>query len=121
MRFEIRIQLVEHHAGLHFSGPRVLVESDDLIQVLAVVDHERRTDRLAALRRAAAAREHRHALVHCDLQRNQRILLGPGHHHADRLDLVNRGIGRVTPARPGVEQHLALDFLAQARGERAVV
>ena len=40
-----------------------------------------------------------------------------GQHDADRLDLVDRGIGRVAAAAGGVEQHLAVDLLAQPRGK----
>ena len=40
---------------------RLAIERDHRGQVLAVVDDERRADRLAALRAAGAARQHRHA------------------------------------------------------------
>ena len=42
------------------------------------------------------------------------------HQHADRLDLVDRRVGRVAPARGRVEQHLAFDRAGKARRERPV-
>ncbi len=51
----------------------------------------------------------------CSAARTSSSVLG--HHHAHRLDLVVRGIRGVAPTAEGVEQHLALQRLAQALGE----
>ena len=81
------------------------------------VDDQRPADRLARLRGAAAARQQRHALLARDRQRRAHIVVGSRHHHAHRLDLVVRGVRGVAPAREAVEQHLALQRLAQAVGQ----
>jgi hypothetical protein len=44
----------------------------------------------------------------------------PRQHHADRLYLVDRGIGAVASAREGIEQHFAFQFAAQACRQRHV-
>ncbi len=43
-----------------------------------------------------------------------------GHHHAERLHLVDRGVGGIAAAVAGAEQHRALDLPPQPRGERRV-
>ena len=87
---------------------------------LRVIDDERGADGLPALRGAAAARQHRHALLDRDAERGERVFLGLRHHHADRLDLVDRRVGRIAPARGGVEQHLAPDLAPQAGREGGI-
>ena len=86
---------------------------DEPVQVFAVVDDQRAAHGLAGLRGAAAARQQRHALLAGDLGGDAHVLGCPRHHHADRLDLVDRGIGRIASTAEGVEQDLALDFPRQ--------
>ena len=90
---------------------------DDSVQVLGEVDHQRAADGLPRLRRAAPARKESYALLAGDLQRRAHVVLRARDHHADRLDLVHRGVGGVAAAREAVEQHLALDVAAQVLGE----
>ena len=120
VRREPAVEPVEHDAGLDRHRARLGVEVEDVIEVLAHVDDQRLAHRLAALRRARPARQHGHALLAGDLHGADDVLLAFRHHHADRLDLVDRGVGRVAPAAEGVEQHLALELAAEPRGERAV-
>ena len=47
-----------------------------------------------------------------------RRLFGARHDDADRLDLIDRRIGAVAPAREAIEQHFAVDLPAQLRLER---
>ena len=49
-----------------------------------------------------------------DRQRGGDVVDGLRHDHAERLDLVDRGVGGVTAAVGAVEQHLAADFAGQA-------
>ena len=59
---------VEHDARLDGHRQRVACRSrDDAVQVLAVIDDQRRADRLPALRAAGAARQHRHAELAADV------------------------------------------------------
>ena len=48
------------------------------------------------------------------VERRRDVLLVLRHGDAERLDLVDRGIGAVAPAAEPVEQHLAAQFAAQA-------
>jgi hypothetical protein len=113
VRAQERIQPVEHDAGLHRDRRARRIELDHLVQVLRMIDDQRRADRLTALRGAGAARQDRHARLERDLHRADRGGLGPGNHHADRLDLVDRRVGGVPPATRAVEQNLALDLALQ--------
>ena len=80
------------------------------VEMLRAVDDDRMVDGLAGLRRAAAARRHRHALGAADLDRPFRLLHRARHHHAERHDLVVRGVGGVAAAREAVEMHAARDL-----------
>jgi hypothetical protein len=114
VRLELRVQLIEHDPGLDHSGASLQIDVEHAAQMLGVVDHQRRAGRLSALTGTCAARKHRHLQVARDLDRQRDILIGAGQQHAHGHDLVDRGIGRVAPARCGVEQHLALRLGAQA-------
>ena len=98
MRLQESVEVVEHHARLHTNGTRFLVEIEDVVEVPAVVDDQRGTNRLSALRGATATRQDRHALVERDLHGDLRIGFTLRHHHADRFDLINRGVGRIAAA-----------------------
>ena len=115
MRLQARIELVEHEAGLDPGGLRLDVELEQLAQVLARVEHERGADGLAALRRARAAGQQRHPGLGRDLERALRVGRGPRHDDAERLDLVNRRVGRIAAAVVGAEQHVAFDLAAEPR------
>ena len=114
---QLPVEIVEHDAGLHHAGAVDLVDLDQLLEVLAEVHDQRAPDRLAGLRGAAAARQHGHALLARDRQRRAHVVVGARDHHAQRLDLVVRGVGGVAPAAEAIEQHLALQLAAQALGQ----
>ena len=113
-RPEPRVELVEHDAGLDGNRPRRLVQRDDAIEVLAVVDHERRTDGLPALRAAGASRQHGNAQFAADGNRRLDVVVGGGDQHADGIDLVDGRIGGVSAARRPVEQDVARERRAAA-------
>ncbi len=115
VRLEARIELVEHDAGLDPGRARVDVELEQIAQVLARVEHERGADGLAALRRARAARQERYAGLGRDLQRAAAASADARHDDAERLDLVDRRVGRVAAAVVGAEQHVAFDLAAEPR------
>ena len=117
---QVSVQLIEHQARLNDYRTRFLVELDHLVQVLRIVDDQGRAHGLAALRRAAAARQDGQAFVGGNLNGDARIVFGPGHHHAHRLDLVDGRVGGITAAAGRIEQDLALELAPQARGERAL-
>ena len=121
VRREFLVQGIQRDARLDHGDTVFDIERDQRIQILAGIQHQRFVDRLAVLRGAAAARQYRHALAAGDLQRADDIGLGARHDHAMGAHLVDRGIGAVAPAREFVEQHLGLQFVAQAPFERRLV
>ena len=76
------------------------VDLEQPVHVLAGVDDERGADGLAALRRAGAARQDRHAGGDGDLGRPNGLVGRARDDDAERLDLVDRGVRRVTAAAP---------------------
>ena len=58
------------------------------VQVFGKVDDNSLVDGLAALRRPAAARGDDQALVPGNRKRPQRLVHGPGNHHAEGQNLV---------------------------------
>ena len=113
MPLQIRVQPIEHHTGLYADRQRIEVELADRIQRLAVIDHQRLADRLAALRRARTARQQGHALLARDGECGFRVGLVAGNDDADGKNLIDRRIGRVTAARRAIEQDIAPAFRAQ--------
>ena len=118
--FELAVEIVEHDAGLDHANAVFDVEREDAVQMLGEVDDNSLVDGLAALRGAAAARSDDSALVPGDGKRPQRLVHGPGNHHAQGQYLVERGIGRITPAVEGVEENIARHLAGETCGEGAV-
>ena len=114
------VELAEHHAGFHQRRVLLRIDVQDAAQVLAAVQHQRAIHRLAALAGAAAARQHRHAVFARDRQGGGHVVDGFRDHHAERLDLVDRGVGGIAAAIGGIEQHRAADVAAQALGQAGV-
>ena len=117
-RLQLRVEVVEDEARLDRRDAALGVDGDDVAQVLGGVDDQRRAGRLAALARAGAARQHRHGELARDLEGDRDVAVALRHEHADRHDLVDRGVGRVAAARGRVEQHVAFGLAAQAPVER---
>ena len=113
MRFERAVEIVQHDAGLDRAALVFNVDVDDSIEIFRAVEHQRGIHRLPALRGAAAARQHRDALLARDLDRAGRIVDRARRHHALRHHLVMGGIGRIAPAREAVEPDLARDLCSQ--------
>jgi hypothetical protein len=76
---------------------------DQVVHMLAQVDDERRADSLSALRRAGAPRQDRHAGLRSELGRTNGFVGRARHDDAERGDLVDRGVSRVTATTAGVE------------------
>ena len=121
MRFENGIEPVEHHAWLNGCGGivgiapgSVGIERHQLIEMLRMVDDQRGPHGLATLRRATTAGEDRHLQVARDIQRNRQIGLGLGYGHAQRLNLINRGVSGIAATRGGIKQHIAAHLARQA-------
>src|SRR5438034_3784407 len=75
MRSQRRVELIEHHAGLHGGGHGFLVEGDDAIEPLAMVDDQGFAHGLAALRGSRAAGEDRDVEITRDGERGLSVFL----------------------------------------------
>jgi hypothetical protein len=113
VRLQPPVELVEHDARLDRHLGAVLVEADDVAHVLGEIDDQRLAHGLTALRGAGAARQDRCLRVARHVQCDGEIGLVARDDDADRLDLVDRSVGRIAAARGAVEQNLALDLVAQ--------
>ncbi len=117
VRTELPVELIEHDAGLDHAAPRRDVELQDMVEIFRAVDHQRLVDGLAGLRGAAAARQHADALLARQRQRVFGFLDRLRGDHAERHDLVVRGVGGVAAAREGVEAHVAQELRLEAAFE----
>jgi len=111
------VEPVEDDPRLDSRATSLDIDRDHLVEMLAAIDDQRPRQGLPALRGAGTARQYRHSLLAGDRDRRSGVFAAPRHDHPQRLDLVDRGIGRIAPAAESVEQHLAADFTAQARFE----
>ena len=59
------------------------------------------------------------AMDHPTIDHQRKIGLVARHDHAHGLDLIDRGVGRIAPARGGVEQDVALDGTPQGLFQRS--
>src|SRR5258708_18216782 len=118
MRLQPGIELVEHDAGLNRDLGALLVEPNDLPHVLREIDDQGRAHGLAALRCAGAARQDRGLGIACHVEGERQVGLVTRDYDADGLDLVDRGVRRISAARGLVEEHLALDGAAKGLFQR---
>ena len=107
-----RVQMAQHQPGFHQCRARLRIDVQDAAQMLRAVDHQRAVHRLAALAGAAAARQHRDALLARDRQRRGDVADLLRHDHAERFDLIDRRIGGIAAAVGAAEQYLAADLAA---------
>ena len=113
VRLQLRVERVEHDAGLHDRPARRRSNAITLVEVLAACRSTSAAPTvwphwLVPAPRGSTGTRSSRAIV----DRRGDVLVGSRHEHADRLDLVDRRVGRVAAARGGVEQHLA----ARSRG-----
>src|SRR5262249_8321144 len=120
LRFEGFVEALKHHARLDEGAAVLGVDGEDAVHMLAAGDDERASHRLAALRGAAAARQHRHAFLPRHGDGRGDVLLVARHDDADRLDLVDRGVGAVAAAACSIEEYSAAQVLAQALRQSAI-
>ena len=108
VRRQAPVELVENDAGLHADRAAGRVDVEDRVQVLAAIDDDAGADRLARQAGAAAAGDDRDVASRRRSARADDVLGGLRHDDAERLDLVDAGVGAVEPARRGVEADLAV-------------
>ena len=110
VRAQPAIELVEHDAGFDRAAPAGHVERQHMVEMARAVDDQRGIHGLAGLRGAAAARQHAHAFLARERERVLGLFDRARRDHADRHDLVVRGVGGIAPARERVEVHLAQEM-----------
>ncbi len=111
---QLPIEPVEHDPRLDPRAAPLDIDLDHPVEMFAAIDDQRARHGLPALRGAAAARQHRHPLLARYRDRGRGVLAAFRHDDTQRLDLVDRGIGRIASAAERIEQHLALDLAAKA-------
>src|SRR5215468_7572814 len=107
VRPERPIELVQHDAWLDQATAIRGVDVDDPVEIARAIEDHRAVYGLPGLRGTAAARRHRHAFGPADGERAFGVGRRSWGDHAERHDLVMRGVGGVAPAREGVEAHIA--------------
>ena len=107
MGLELAVEVVEHNAGLDGTALPRDVEIEDTVKILRAIDDQAFAHRLPALRGAAAARQHRDALLARNRDRPRRIVHRARRDHAERHNLIMRGVGGITPAGEAVETDIA--------------
>ena len=85
------------------------IDLENPVEMLRGVEHQAGADRLPGLRRAAASRRDRHAVSRGDPDRAHHRFGRARNDDAERLDLVDAGVGRVQRARHLVEANFAVD------------
>ena len=63
MGFQGAVQFIQHDARAHHAAQILDIQFENVVEILGVVDHQSLVDGLAALRRAATARQDGHALL----------------------------------------------------------
>ena len=102
VRAQPGVEPLEHHARPDLGGQGVGVERDEAVEVPAEVEDEAGADRLAVLRGAAAAGDHRHVMLGGDRERRRHVVGVAGEGDGERHDLVDRGVGGVAAPAEGV-------------------
>jgi hypothetical protein len=115
-----RVEVIQHDSRLDHAASIFDVERDDAVQVLREIDDDTVIDSLTALRRAAAAWRDDPAVLPDDAERPQRFVDGSRDHDPRWYDLIKRSVGRIPAAVEGIEEDVARNLAAQARGKGAV-
>ena len=115
---QLAIEMVEHQPGLDAHGATGDVQRNHLSKVLARVEHDRVTHRLAALRRPGASGKHRDASLTTQGQGRFHVGDVPRDHDSLREDLVDGSVGGVQAAAEGIETDLPSNFTGKTLRER---
>ncbi|MBV6505262.1 MAG: hypothetical protein ILNGONEN_00820 [Syntrophorhabdaceae bacterium] len=109
-RFDLLIQFIAHETRLNAHPTLVLVQLKNAIHEFGTINHQRLADGLAGQARAAPARQNRHAVFRRGANRLHDIVFVARDNHANRLNLVQAGVGAVQIARDLVKIYFAFDF-----------
>ena len=104
-----RVQLVQHDTGLDPCPAPGRIHFEHAVEVLRRVDDDAAADGLTGLRRTAASHRQGAAVLRADRHGPHDVVARLHDHDAERLDLVDAGVGRIQRARDPVEADFALD------------
>ena len=107
VRFELGVQLVEHDARLDACGAPLDVNLQQPVDVLGRVEHDAAANGLAGLRRSAAPQRQRTAKLVAQADGGDDVVAVAGDDDAQRLDLIDAGVGGVEGAGDAIEAHFA--------------
>src|SRR5262249_44022519 len=85
------VELIEHHTRLDTRRPPGRIDAEHLIDILAAIEHDTRTDGLSGETGAAAAGRYRNVHLGANLHRGVNVVHGLRDHDAERLDLIDAG------------------------------
>src|SRR5690606_2046685 len=114
------VEVVEDEARLDPDRRGLAVELAHAREPAGIVEDEGAADGLAGLAGPPAPRQDRDPLLLGDGEAGLEISLGFRADGADRLDLVDRGVGRVAAAVEAAEEDLAFDGRLEAPRQRRI-
>ena len=85
--------MIQHNTGLDCDGACLFIKVYDMTKPSTIVDDQRLSHGLTALACPRASRQYRDFLISRDIEYTQDIRLIPRHHHTNRSDLIDRGVG----------------------------
>ena len=110
VRLQLTVELVKNDSRLDNAAPRLDIELEDPVEMPAGIDHHGIVDRLPALRRAAATRQHGKPFAAREGKRRLDVLQRFRHHDGMRHHLVDRRVGGVPAAREQIVEKTAAKF-----------
>ena len=110
---KLAVQVVEDDSRLDPCPALLGVDLQNLIHVLAEVQHQAGVDTLASEAGATAAWQDGDAVLGGDFNRSLHVVGIAGNHDTDGLHLVDGGVGAVEDPREVVETHVAGDASLQ--------
>lgn len=103
----------ENKTRLDGGGASFGIDFDEVVEVAGAVNDEGVSNRLTSQAGAGAAREDWNPIFCGQFNSGVQVILGTGNHNAERLHLINGGIGAVENARDGVEADFAAEMFLE--------
>src|ERR1700677_2751243 len=113
LRLQLAIEFVEYNARLDATAPPFGVERQNFGKRFRTINDQRGVHRLPALGGSRASWENGDVARPGDAQGSRRLFDRARNDHAERRDLIERGVGRVTASRESVELDFAHALVAQ--------
>ena len=113
MRLQLAVELVKDDSRLDNAATRLDIELEDAVKMPAGIDHDGIVDRLPALRRPTATRQHGKTFATRESQSRLDVLQRFRDDDGMRHHLVDRGVGCVSAAREKIVEEAAAEFSFQ--------